>query len=219
MDLSFALITEGITDQAALEAIVAGHYKRLDPDIECDFTFVQPIRDKTDESLQGNFAGWERVLEKCSTPDVARNALAYSDYLIVQIDTDVGEQRNFGLALTENGVDIDETGLITAAKAIIVDRFGEVWEEIRDQTIMAICVHSLECWLLVLHAPAQDACSTKGCEARLSRVLARQNVVFDKEHDTYRRLSRNFRKPRHLAAAQVRSISLDTFLRSLPRPG
>jgi len=49
---SFALITEGITDQVAISAILYGLY-----DEEPEIRPVQPLRDATDEARQGNRAG------------------------------------------------------------------------------------------------------------------------------------------------------------------
>lgn len=216
MDVSFALITEGITDQVTLEAILKGHYKRFG-DVDVEVKIVQPTRDATDASKQANDGGWERVFEACSDPDTALDALEFSNYLIVQIDTDQGDHINYGLALSVGGIDIDERTLISEARKIIAGKFGTRWTEIKDRVFTAVSVHSLECWLMALHAgPAP--CVTKNCADRLNRHLQKQNVPYKKEHATYEAISKDFRKTSALEGARKRCASLDLFVASLPPP-
>jgi len=215
MDVSFALITEGITDQVALEAILKGHYKRIDSDMEVICNPVQPIRDATDESRQGGFAGWEMVFEACSKTEVAAEALAWNDYLIVQIDTDMGDHANFGLPLAPDGEVVEETVLVARTRALIAEKFGEAWPSVENRVFTAVSVHSLECWLLALHATT-DACSTNNCENRLSHLLARQNVPYEKVFRCYQDITKDFRKWRRLEQACQRRPSLDLFVKSLP---
>lgn len=213
MEVSFALITEGITDQVTIAAILKGHYKGIDPQIEVIVNFLQPTRDATDATRQGGAAGWEKVLDACADPRM-HAAIAFNDYLVIQIDTDAGEERNFGLPLTAGGVDIDDASLIAAAGQIISGRFGAAWPNHSATTVLAISVHSLECWLLALHT-RPSPCATKNCEERLARHL-RHPVA--KTHRSYEDLSKDFRKPRELQAAATRSVSLAAFLQNLPLP-
>lgn len=214
-EVSFALVTEGITDQVALEAILKGHYKRFDGDIEVVVNPIQPIRDATDASRQGDFGGWEKVFEACARPEVSDNALAFNQYLIVQIDTDMGDQANFGLPLAPGGAGVDETALVTQARALIATKFGDKWPQIENRVFTAVSVHSLECWLMALHAPTATR-STKGCEERLRRELAKQNKAYDKNHACYTAISKDFRKAARLDDARSRCVSLDRFVESLP---
>lgn len=214
-EVRFALVTEGITDQVALEAILKGHYKRFDGDIEVVVNPIQPIRDATDASKQGDFGSWEKVFEACARPEVSDNALAFNQYLIVQIDTDMGDHANFGLPLAPGGVDVDETTFVTQARALIATKFGDKWPHIEHRVFTAVSVHSLECWLMALHSPAATR-STKRCEERLRQELIRQNKVYDKNHACYTAISKDFRKTKHLDDARSRSVSLDRFVESLP---
>jgi len=214
-EVSFALITEGITDQVALEAILKGHYKRFDGDIDVVVNAVQPIRDATDAAKQGDFGNWEKVFEACALPQVSNDALAFNQYLIVQIDTDVGEHPHFGLSLSQGGVDVEEATLVTQARALIAAKFGDRWAEVEQRVFTAVSVHSLECWLMALHGHA-TAKSTKGCEERLRRELAKKNTAYEKGYACYETISKNFRKTKHLDDARARCVSLDAFVTSLP---
>ncbi|WP_313461141.1 hypothetical protein [Stenotrophomonas sp.] len=215
MDVSFALITEGITDQVALKAVLTGHYNRFNPDIEVFCNPVQPTADATDASKQGGFAGWELVLQKCAKAGEAEDALALNDFLIVQIDTDMGDHVNYGLPLAPGGVDVDEATLVEQARAIIATKFGDRWPAIQNRVFLAISVHSLECWLLALHV-AEAPCATKSCENRLEKHLRKQDQPFEKTYRCYEAISKGFRKPKELEAARQRSVSLNRFVDSLP---
>lgn len=216
-EVSFALITEGITDQVALEAILKGHYKRFDGDIDVVVNAIQPIRDATDASRQGNFGSWERVFEACVLPEVSDSAFAWNQYLIVQIDTDMGDHANFGLPLAPGGVHVEEAALVAQARALIAAKFGDRWPDIEERVFTAISVHSLECWLMALHTSAGGG-STMRCEERLRQELERQNKDYAKTHASYTEISKDFRKTRRLDAARARCVSLDRFVNDLPPP-
>lgn len=103
---SFALITEGITDQVAISAVLYGLY-----DEEPEIRPVQPLRDATDEARQGNRAGWEKVFEYCASDDFAA-IFATNDYVIVQVDTDVCGHVNFPVALVDEHGERSSTDVV-----------------------------------------------------------------------------------------------------------
>ncbi|MEN9372659.1 MAG: hypothetical protein RIR79_211 [Pseudomonadota bacterium] len=77
---SFALVTEGITDQAVLEYIVDGLTEG-----NAITTALRPQRDATDESRmpQGEFGGWEKVLEFLQSEKII-DAVDTNDFVIIQ---------------------------------------------------------------------------------------------------------------------------------------
>lgn len=210
--LSFALITEGITDQAVLEAILYGYY-----DEEPEVNPVQPIRDATDESRQGNFAGWERVLEYCGL-DIFQEALLFNDYVIIQIDTDICVHPNLNIPITEGGKDRPATDLIADMKAHIVSKIDPViYAEFGNRIIFAISMHSLECWLLPLHInEKRNASRTKNCEEHLKNALKKDGERCEKDYRTYQALARGYEKRKNIDAGRTRNESFDIFLASLP---
>ena len=94
---SFALITEGITDQIVIENILYGFVG----DLEIDINPLQPLRDETDENRASNFGNWHKVLEYCSS-DRFKNALQFNDFIVVQIDTDAKSGKTKGCLDTLN---------------------------------------------------------------------------------------------------------------------
>lgn len=205
--VSFALVTEGITDQAALETILCGYYEE-----EPDINPLQPLRDATDESRQSGFGGWGQVLEYCESGDL-QDALLVNDYLIIQIDTDCGE--HFGVSLTDGGKDRPEVDIIDDVRKILVSKLGDgFYQEFQDQILFAISVHSLECWLLPLHASTLKASSQiKSCAKRLGRAA---NIKLDKDYQVYKALSKGYGKKEVIETARQRNASFHVFLSSLP---
>jgi hypothetical protein len=207
---SFALITEGITDQAALESILVGHYGE-----EPDFRQIQPPRDATDESRQGGFAGWERVLEFCSLKEFA-DIFSTNDYAVIQLDTDICEHPNVKVPLTKDGLDIATPELVDAVRNFIISKIDkDIFEACKDKIFFAISVHSLECWLLSAIATRNQS-RIKNCEDHLRRELTKKDEKLEKTYAYYQELTRPLDKPKNLLKAKSSSESLSIFLDSLP---
>ncbi|RAU22985.1 phage tail protein [Paramagnetospirillum kuznetsovii] len=216
---TFALITEGITDQIALELILEGHYRgKTDQDI--DVEPLQPTRDATDQSRLPSdaFGGWELVLEYCSLHDRIHEALAFNDYLVIQIDTDCGEEVNYGVPLTIDGAERAIPDLVEAVRARIIACLSpELHETYKGRILFAICVHSLECWLLPLHERQGDKKrKTHACADKLQRALARKTINFAKDYDTYRDIALEYRKANHVARNLEFNESFAIFINDLP---
>lgn len=210
----FVLVTEGITDQVALESILYGYYDESDVEVQ----FLQPVRDATDRSRQGDFAGWELVLEYCSKTDVLQEALQFNDFLLIQIDTDCAEHVNFGLQLTEEGKDKPVEQIINEVKALLILKLGEsFYSDYADRVLFAISVHSLECWLLPLYADStKNATKVKSCEGHLSRFLGKKDIEYAKDYDCYMSLSKSYEKKKNIEKYRSMNGSFDIFLSSLP---
>lgn len=219
------LITEGPTDQEVLKAILTGYYQE-----DHDFLFLRPQRDATDEAKQEGRGGWEMVFEHCENSDDLWSGLLINDYLVIQIDTDCGDERNFGVALTSGGADRPERDIIEDVQNLLISKLGtEFYEEFRERIIFAISVHSLECWLLPLHiTPARNtpkeiaiaikkSSQTKSCADRLGRHFEETRVIeYKKDVRTYRALARGFLNRANIDIARQRNMSFDVFIASLP---
>lgn len=209
---SFALIAEGITDQVVLESILYGFY-----DEEPDVREIQPVRDATDESRQGEFGGWEKVLEYCGL-DIFRESFLFNDYVIIQIDTDVCGHPNFDIPVVEEGKERSVFDLVMSVRAHIASKIGPVvYGEFCNKIIFAISVHSLECWLLPLHDKEHRAeARTKNCEYRLRTVLGKADVHYDKDFRTYQLLAKGYEKRKNIVYGRAKNASFDMFIESLP---
>lgn len=217
--LSFALIAEGITDQAVLETLLEAHY-RDEIGEEVDINPLQPLRDATDEARQDgeSFGGWEKVLEFCGIPERLVEALELNDYIVIQIDTDCCEHVNFGVSYRDGGVDRSVSQLIEAVRENIVDRIGKAcFLDYSDRFLFAIAVHSTECWLLPFHAtsPAHVR-KIVSCEAALKFSLGKAGRSLTKDYRNYLSLSSHFKNNEYRQAAIQNNESLALFVSSLP---
>lgn len=204
----FALITEGITDQVTIEAILAGIFEQ-----DLDITSIQPCRDSTDESRQGTYGGWELVLARCSQDDFGDIFLT-NNYLIIQIDTDQGEHPNYNVPLFKEGLDRPHLDIINDVEDLIKSKIGvDKYNLYCDRIIFAIAVHSTDCWYLPIYSsrPAHQT-KTKNCANTLSRTLGSEYV---KDYDFYSNLSKKFEDKAILESAALKNISLDRFIKNL----
>lgn len=206
---TFALITEGLTDQVVLERLIDDVCaSQFDDDIE--FVPIQPERDATDAHTAPH-AGWTLVLEACRKRAAA--ALEFNNYLIVQIDTDLGDDEGYGLGLSANGVAKSVAKLVADAKTLLIDQIGkDVFDSNSSRICFAICVHSLESWILLL-ASGQDHIHTG--EQRLGRHLNKINFGgFRKTYDSYGAVCGLF-KSKDVKGQIGRPHSLGDFLQCL----
>jgi len=209
---SFALITEGITDQVAISAVLYGLY-----DEEPEIRPVQPLRDATDEARQGNRAGWEKVFEYCSLDDFAA-VFATNDYVIIQVDTDVCGHPNFPVSVVDENGERAAADLVEEVRSFINGKIAPaILETYGRRIFFAISVHSLECWLLPLYgATAGDKGRTKSCESHLPRVLNRKDIAFKKDYRTYTKLAKGLEKRAGIDTVSKHNESFALFVASLP---
>jgi hypothetical protein len=214
---TFALITEGVTDQVMLKYLLTGFYGRREND-PIDINPIQPLRDATDSSRQGNFGGWELVLECVGDSTKIEHSLMFNDYLIIQIDTDCGQHTNYGVPLHSGGDPRPVADVLFDVKKKLVSRIGDdVYKENKDKILFAIAVHSSECWIIHLYSDSKaDKKRVSNCEEHLSRALAVNNIKYVKDHDLYDRICKPFRKMEKIDLARSRNESLDAFIASLP---
>lgn len=210
--VSFALLAEGETDQVVLEEIIQTvYYEALNEEV--DVNWVQPIYDETSRSRNINFGGWESLLNFCNSDERMLQALSVNDYVVIQIDTDICEHVRIGLSRNTLG-----SQLLQEMKDRILSEIpSEVLDAHREKIIFAIAIHSMECWLLPLHAARDgDKNQILNCEGRLLRALASKGVKYVKDASNYSSFSRDFRRYRALVEAMRHNESLNHFVTSLP---
>lgn len=218
---SFALVAEGITDQVIIERIIFTVSGNVIDDIddEADINPLQPLRDATDQSrvAEGNFGGWERVREFCSSQERLEEALEFNDYIVIHLDTDMCEHPNFGVPLLDEGVPISTESLLGRVSAKVFEWLGESFIESHgDRVLLAIAVQSTECWLLTHYGRTNaDKCREIACYAHLERNLTRIGRRIEKNHRSFSEISICFKKYKDLTASRAINLSLEAFVFSL----
>lgn len=214
---TFAIIAEGVTDQIVLEKIIRLVYKGTSGADDLAVTHLQPARDTTDEARQvdNDFGGWQQVLEHCSTPENLYEALALNDYVIIHIDSDIC--RNDLITVDQN-LPFDE--LVVAIEDILLSSIDSgILDNHRDKFILAVAVHSTECWLLPFFTKVGvERKKINSCEELLRIIARRDGFSYSKDGPGYLDLVRSIKKFKEISAASICSPSLDRFVKSLPAP-
>lgn len=204
---SFALITEGITDQVVLEYILDGLSSG-----DATTTALRPLRDATDASrvADNEFSGWEKVFDFLKSEDII-DAIDTNDFVIIQIDTDMGDHPHFGLSLREKTIITIVEECIGKLKSSLHPEFPP---SALERLLFAIPVLSTECWIFSLHDTTHkhtDKTINK-CENRLQRHLEKKDKNLTKEYNFYRDICRDFRKQKNIQAVAQRTPCLQHFV-------
>lgn len=209
-----ALVCEGGTDQRFLEALLDGIYGD-----KVQALPIQPVLDATDKDRQGDFGGWENVFSFFERPTAVYEVFSTNDHLLIQIDTDVCEHENFAIKKQTEGRDKTIIELVTDVRDKLVEKIGiEIFDKFKDRITFAICVHSLECWILPLYAkkPA-DIVAILNCEARLHTAFAADKKKYEKNSSFYRKHCKPIRKAAGFKTCYESNESFRIFVDSLPK--
>jgi hypothetical protein len=212
--MNFALITEGKTDQAIIENVLIGHLRIESSQVRP----LQPLRDKTDTNK--SFSNWYLVFEYCESKKF-KEIFQYNDYVIIQIDTDVSEEIHYDVPKTSQGKELPVSELIEKVKERIVKSItDEVYDKYKEKILFAICVHSIECWLLPLYYLDNNASKTSNCLKRLNRArIKKSELLLTKHKDPklYEDLSSPLRKRKKLQEISFKNPSFKIFIEELSR--
>lgn len=208
----FALACEGITDQIVIENILCGFYKDYD-DLDEEIQPLQPPYDiTTQKQKESEFGGWEMLLEYLSEKRF-RDDILNSEYVIVQIDTDISEHINFGVSQqnlsTEELINKVIERLVTQ-----IDSKQAFYQKYQEKIIFAISVHSLECWILPVYKSSENE-KVSGCFEALQRES--KKVKVSKDYKTYDKLSQDFLKHKKLIKLIPKNSSFQIFINKLPK--
>ena len=213
---SFALVTEGITDQIVIGNILAGFFD--DPNI--DINPLQPLRDETDRNRTANSGNWHKVLEYCSSEEF-RGAFQFNDYVIVQIDTDVAV--DYGVSnRDEKGSELSAENMIERVREKLIAQIdAEFYINYASRILFAVSVQSIECWLLPLYFTDIRKGKTVNCLTTLNQGLKTKKPYSidpkNKNPRYYEDISAGYTKHRRLMSLHTSNPSLTAFVQELER--
>jgi hypothetical protein len=210
---TFGIIAEGPSDHMVLQLVLAGYFH----DSDIDPNPLQPLRDAT-----GTFeekGGWHQVLEYCSS-EKFRAAFNDNDYVIIQIDTDVSEEHPaYGVPHRSSAGRLylcDE--LTDLVYTTLINKIGrDFYDAHRDRIIFAVCVHSLECWLLPLWCSDARRGRIQNCLKCLNEQLNKKEgfVIDAKDTRYYRVAAKRYANERTLRQHWENNPSLKIFIQHL----
>ena len=210
---TFAIVGEGLTDQVVIENILNGLFE--DPNVR----FVQPTLDLTDASRKAGAGGWTEVFRFCDS-ELLADAFAANDFVIIQIDTDVCSERGFDVSSTVDGEPLECRELVEA----VCKRLHEAIDsnllfEAEEKIIFAVCVNSIECWLLpLLFDTKAHYGKTTGCLEAVNSALNKRNAGYylhSKAEEYYSMLSNPYSKRKNIERNYKKNPSLKIFVESL----
>lgn len=213
--MKFGLICEGVTDYHVLKHVIQSYFD------DVDFQPIQPCLDETHKkTAQGTFGGWELVSEYLKS-DHFEDTVVNTDYLVIQIDTDVCEHANFGVSPISLA-DTDHDAFYEQIRLKIIewiDSFEpDTYDYYKDKIIFAISVHSLECWLLAYYG--NKKCKITGCDSALSAVLRKKGKsinTINKNVREYIEYSQDLKRKKNHTGIVENSKSFALFLEQLDK--
>jgi hypothetical protein len=159
------------------------------------------------------------VLEFC-TSERFREALQLTDYVVVQIDTDVSDL--YGVDhRNESGDELSVLDLISRVREVMIQRIGTAFHEASSGRILfAISVQSIECWLLPLHFPNDKSkrAKTTNCLGTLNQALKKAGFTIDPNNKSvryYEQISRDYTKHKTFMKLYPMNPSLAAFVEQL----
>ncbi len=211
---SFALVTEGITDQKVIENILFGFFD--DPDLEVNP--LQPLRDQTDRNRTITFGNWHKVLEYCASEEF-RGAFQFNDYVIVQIDTDVAADYGVSSRDEEGNEFSDEDMYERVREKLIAQIDPEFYANYVNRIVFAVSVQSIECWLLPLFFTDSKKSKTVNCLNTLNQGLKTKKPYSIDPHSKnsryYEDISADYTKHKKLMSLCTSNLSLEAFIHEL----
>lgn len=221
---SFAIIAEGVTDQAVLENILTGYFRADD---ELVVNHVQPPRDATSKGRAPAPGGWTLVFRSLRAGD-HRKALQLHDYVVIHIHTDVSEDPGYEVShRAGDGRPLRPEELIEQVKRKLVAAMDpDFCARNAARIVFAIAVDSIECWLLPLlyDDEAAKKAKTTGCLEAADWKLRRLkrpplSTAGSKDPASYEKASRDYAKHRKLMEHRGENPSLDVFVKNLEALG
>ncbi|MEA3443617.1 MAG: phage tail protein [Bacteroidota bacterium] len=215
--IKIGLITEGITDQFILKPIINNFWKK----IEFDFREIQPRIDETDK--QEGYGSWVNVLKTCREEDF-NTLFKFNDFVVIQIDSDVSQEKGFDVAHFQNGKQLSEEELcltiIDKLKSLIP---SNLFEKHQEKFLFAIGLHSSECWLLTIVEKGSKKTKTQNCLNHLNKELSRSNfgTINPKNKNnaqsrkTYQTLAKKFKNKIIIQDASGNNSGLKNFVLQL----
>lgn len=206
----FGLACEGPTDQITIENILCGYFDN--PDLGEHITELQPPFDESDQK-HGD-GGWP-LLFKYLASTRFRDDVFNTDYVILQIDSDIAEKIPVPHR-DNNGNELAAELLITNIQNQLIASINSgangFYETHAEKIIFAICVHSLECWLVAHHGEQN---TIHDCFAVLKTVVDPKHIRVAKKRRNYDQLSQPFLNRQNLIATATKEASLNIFLQAL----
>jgi hypothetical protein len=219
--MNFGLITEGVSEHNIIKYLVARFFRDDDP----SFSSYVP---KLTNGKQADTGGWHKVLEACESDDL-ETYLIENEYLIIQIDTDVSQTSPFNVShrmIGSDGNEIDKPieklheEVIEALRSRIPTA---IWDSYKEKIHFAICIHSIECWLLPAVISDRHKSAINNCILKLNSALRQKNLLTISANNknnpqsikAYHNVLSFYKKQKAIKDASLNNYGFQKFIESL----
>jgi len=214
--MNFGLITEGASEHKIIEHLITRYFKD-------DMPVINQIQPKIINEKQVTIGGWNEVLKYCERDEI-RGILVENDYLVIQIDTDQSPTKPFSVAHDNKGklkplADLHDE-VVLKLSGLIQE---EIFEKYSDRILFAICVHTIECWLLPVFYTNKHKTDTSNCLPALNAALGKQNIhTITKANKnkpngvrSYEAILKGFKKRSEIESMAQHNIGFKKFIEAL----
>lgn len=189
---SIALITEGVSDQRMIEAMVR---RVFNPNISVPSVYPEDPEEK---------AGYSYVVNKIKTSLI--DILSFNDFVIIHIDSDAAYHDNALDVFRNIQCNRDPQEVINQFIEALISLIGyDLYAELNNKIFFAIPVDSMECWLLpIVYSSNNRDDKTKqkkttGCLGCCNQKLRTKGLEIDPERKmvAYNELKKEIEKQAH----------------------
>lgn len=223
--MTIALVTEGISEYRITKHILTKYFKGNE---EIDINQMQPklTEDEKKQADGGTNGGWVEVLKYCENLDELESIFLENDYLVLQIDTDRSEIAPYNVPKQVAGImKTPEILYKDIVERLIKSLPESIKERFLDRVIFAICIETIECWLLpVFYADKVHCCKTNNCLFHLNDILRKKNLETistngDKNNPrsvrAYQDILKKLNKKKEIEDCSVYNYGFKSFVQSL----
>jgi hypothetical protein len=219
--MKFALITEGPSEHRIIKHVIYNYFKNND-------LIINQIQPKIVNGKQDGEGGWNEVLKYCER-DELEDIFIEHDYLVIQIDTDQSQIKPFDVSHThvsnilKTDVELHNDvipKLISLVKPNVLAKNG-------NNIIFAICIHTIECWLLPIYYTNNHKSDTRTCLGTLNKELIKKRIdalpTKNKDKNSLRAIKsydiilKNWKKKKDIVDASKHNVGYENFIDSLSR--
>jgi hypothetical protein len=215
--MNIGTICEGISEFNIIRYIIERYLG--------DDCYVNSIFPKiTNKGKQADYGGWLSVLNFC-TEEKFNKALLTNDYVVVQIDTDASEEKNYDVKKRKDdgSIKTDEELYIDICERILREISEEKRREYARKILFAICFNETECWLLPIYYTNKQRCRTIKCISKLNEEITRHNLdpIPDTDKNspraikTYQAILKNLNKRKNIKDCSVYNWGFKRFVEQL----
>lgn len=220
--MNFALITEGISEYRIMKHIISKYFKDYEPEIN-------QIQPKVVNNKQETIGGWNEVLKYCEREEL-NDLFIENEYLIIQIDSDKSIIKPFDVTHTkivpESGLNVNKTfdelyaDIVAKLQSLINPH---ILQKYNDKILFAICIHSIECWLLPIYYTNVHKTNTQNCTTPLNSELRRRGIHIISKGDkngsasikTYDTILKNWKRKQDILDSAQHNTGFNNFISSL----